>query len=68
MDSTLHFENGLTLAVLDRHDEAMVAFELAIANGFRNYVWLYIHPDVDALRPSAQFQALVSRVLHRSDG
>ncbi|HUF51516.1 MAG TPA: tetratricopeptide repeat protein, partial [Longimicrobiales bacterium] len=67
MDSTLHFENGLTLAVLDRHDEAMVAFELAIANGFRNYVWLYIHPDVDALRPSAQFQALVSRVLHRTD-
>ncbi len=66
-DSTLHFHDGLALAALGRNDEALAAFDRAITGGFRNYVWLYVHPDAHALREQPEFRARLGRLLHRPE-
>jgi tetratricopeptide (TPR) repeat protein len=44
---------------------ALDHLELAIKQGFRNYIWLTIHTDLDNLRGDPRFQALLSRVIKK---
>jgi hypothetical protein len=44
---------------------ALNHLELAIKQGFRNYLWLTIHTDLDNLRGDPRFQALLERVIRK---
>ncbi|NWF85517.1 MAG: hypothetical protein HXY18_17010 [Bryobacteraceae bacterium] len=43
-------------------DEAVGELETAIANGYRNYTWIKIHPDHASLAGHPRFEALLKRV------
>jgi tetratricopeptide (TPR) repeat protein len=65
MDPTQHFGLATFLSAQGRTDEAIDQLELAIQQGFRNYIWLTMHTDLDNLRDRPRFQALLNRVLKR---
>lgn len=49
-------------AVQGRPDQAIDELETAIANGYRNYTWIRIHPDHASLAGHPRFEALMNRV------
>lgn len=49
-------------AVQGKPDEAAGELETAIANGYRNYTWIKIHPDHASLAGHPRFEALLKRV------
>jgi len=65
MDPAQHFGLATFLSARGKTDEAVDQLELAIQKGFRNYIWLTIHTDLDNLRNQPRFQALLNRVLKR---
>ena len=42
----LHLEAAFVLSLLDEKKEAVDQLELAIQNGYTNYIWLKMHPDL----------------------
>ena len=65
MDPDQHFGLATLLSVQGKKDEAIDQLELAIQKGFRNYIWLTIHTDLDNLRAEPRFLALTDRYLKR---
>lgn len=49
-------------AVQGKPDQAVDELETAIANGYRNYTWIKIHPDHASLAGHPRFEALMKRV------
>jgi hypothetical protein len=41
-------------------DEAIGQLRLAIDKGFRNFVWMKIHPDLERLWSDARFEKLIA--------
>ncbi|RMI25494.1 MAG: tetratricopeptide repeat protein, partial [Calditrichaeota bacterium] len=64
-DTTLHFEKARVLAVYGKPQEAIDELEAAVRHGYRNYVWMKIHPDFLSLHREPRFIALVNRLLKR---
>lgn len=57
-----HYNLACALARLHQTDEALYALEQSIDNGCRWIEHLQIDPDLDGLRDSTRFQALLERV------
>jgi tetratricopeptide (TPR) repeat protein len=58
-----HFAFAQISAAMGRTDEALESLELAIKNGFRNYIWMKVHPDMHNLNGHKRFQSMLARVL-----
>lgn len=65
IDSTQHFEFALLLSVQGKVPEALGQLELAVQTGFRNYIWMKIHPDLQNLYGEPRFQDLLRKGLKR---
>jgi len=63
LDSSAHFEIAHLLAVQGKYREAIDQLEMAIRNGFTNYVWIKLHPDLWQLRNEPRYQQLLHRVI-----
>ncbi len=59
----LHLETALVLSLLDEKKEAVDQLELAIQNGYTNYLWLKMHPDLLPLHGYPPFEQLMGRVI-----
>lgn len=66
LDAKLHFEHAGFLALQDRKEEALSQLELAVDRGFRNFVWMKIHVDLESVAAEPRFQALIARGLKQS--
>ncbi|MFQ6617544.1 MAG: hypothetical protein ACE5QV_02540 [Fidelibacterota bacterium] len=66
IDSTQHFGFAQLLSVQGKKQDALDQLELAIQKGFRNYIWIKIHPDMQVLYDEPGFKDLMSRVLKGS--
>lgn len=60
IDSTLYFEHALLLSVLGEKKAALDKLEQAINSGFKNYIWMKIHPNLEPLYEEPRFKALLS--------
>jgi len=65
MDPAQHFGLAAYWSVCGDSSAAMDELDVAIEKGFRNYIWLTIHTDLDNLRGDPRFQALLSRVIRK---
>jgi serine/threonine protein kinase/tetratricopeptide (TPR) repeat protein len=54
-----HFENARLLAIQGRSDEAVDRLTRAVEEGYRNFIWIKIHPDFQGLYDHPRFQALL---------
>ncbi len=59
----LHLEASFVLSLLDEKKEAVDQLELAIQNGFTNYIWLKMHPDLLPLHGYPAFEQLMGKVI-----
>jgi serine/threonine protein kinase/tetratricopeptide (TPR) repeat protein len=59
--SDLQFESARWLAIEGRIDEALERLTRAIDAGYRNFIWIRIHPDFQGLYDDPRFQALLER-------
>ncbi len=57
----MHFEAASLLSLQGRKKEAVDQLELAVQNGYWNFIWIKIHPDFDFLHGDARFEALLKR-------
>jgi serine/threonine protein kinase/tetratricopeptide (TPR) repeat protein len=60
----LHLEAAFVLSLLNERKEAVDQLELAIQNGFTNYIWLKMHPDLLALHGYPAFEQLMGKVIN----
>ena len=65
MDPAQHFGLATYWSVRGDGQAAIDHLESAIQEGFRNYIWLTIHADLDNLRAEPRFQALLNRLIKR---
>jgi tetratricopeptide (TPR) repeat protein len=59
----LHVQAAFVLSLLDEKKEAVDQLELAIQNGYTNYIWLKMHPDLLPLHGYPAFEQLISKVI-----
>ena len=64
-DTTLHFERAQLYAVAGKPREAIAQLQASVRSGFRNYVWMKIHPDFLSLSKEPAFLKLVNTLLKR---
>jgi hypothetical protein len=60
MDSTLYFDFATLLAVQDRKNEALDYLEKALANGYRDIIWIRLNPDIHLLQSEARYHGLIN--------
>jgi len=60
LDPSDHFGYAMMLCLNHQKDEAMAELELAVKSGYKNYVWMKIHPDLQGLYGDPRFEKLVS--------
>ncbi len=65
IDSTIYFEFTQLLAVQDRKNEALDYFEKALENGYRDLVWIKLHPDLQLLFREVRFKDLMNSYFKR---
>jgi tetratricopeptide (TPR) repeat protein len=63
LDTSSHFEFAQLLTIHKKYAEALDQLDLAIHNGFTNYIWIKMHPDLWDLRGEPRFQQLLRRVI-----
>jgi eukaryotic-like serine/threonine-protein kinase len=59
----LHFEHATFLALQGRSAEALDELRAAVDGGFRNFVWMKIHSDLESVNRLPAFQELLARGL-----
>jgi len=59
LDSTIYFEFTQLLAVQDRKSEALDYLEKALENGYRDLVWIKLHPDLQLLHGEVRYKELL---------
>ncbi|MGB9073540.1 MAG: protein kinase [Terriglobales bacterium] len=59
----LHLEAAFVLSLLDEKKEAVDQLELAIQNGYTNYIWLKMNPDLLPLHGYPAFEQLMDKVI-----
>jgi eukaryotic-like serine/threonine-protein kinase len=59
----LHLESAVVLSLLDEKKEAVDQLELAIQNGYTNYIWLKMHPDLLPLHGYPAFEQLIGKMI-----
>ncbi|MBT8204407.1 MAG: tetratricopeptide repeat protein [Eudoraea sp.] len=65
IDSTIYFEYAQLLAVQDRKEEALDYLEKALESGYRDLVWIKLHPDLQVLHTEARFNDLILTFFNR---
>ncbi|MBT8294361.1 MAG: hypothetical protein KJN70_13895, partial [Eudoraea sp.] len=65
LDSTIYFEYAQLLAVQDRKEEALDYLEKALESGYRDLVWLKLHPDLQVLHTETRFKDLMLTFFNR---
>jgi len=55
----IYFEFAQLLAVLDRKSEALDYLEKALENGYKNLVWIKLHPDIQLLHEEVRYKELI---------
>jgi adenylate cyclase len=63
IDPSQHFGYAQLLAAQGNKQEALDRLELAIENGFSNYVWIKVNSDFAGLEEEPRFQALLAKHL-----
>jgi len=63
IDPTQHFGFAMLLSVHGKKQEAIDQLELAIENGYHNYIWIKIHVDFQPLYDEPRFKELIRRSL-----
>lgn len=63
IDPSQHFGLGQLLSVRGKTEEALDQLELSIQKGWRDYIWMKIHPDFQNLYGEQRFQNLIGRAL-----
>ncbi len=61
---TLHFNMALVAGIQDRSGEALRHLREAIRQGYGNYVYIKVNPDVRSLRDREPFRRMVDTLLH----
>jgi len=59
----LHLEAAFVLSLLNEKKEAVEQLELAIQNGYTNYIWLKMNPDLLSLHGYPAFEQLMGKVI-----
>jgi tetratricopeptide (TPR) repeat protein len=59
----LHLEAAFVLSLLDEKKEVVDQLELAIQNGYTNYIWLKMNPDLLPLHGYPAFEQLLGKVI-----
>ena len=59
-----YFDLARVLTLMGRQTDAIAALQHAVDAGFRNYVWVKINDDLEALSGVPQFQELLKRGLN----
>lgn len=57
-----HYNQACVMGRLRRTDEALSSLEQAVKHGWRNLVHLSIDPDLDSIRATARYRAVVQRL------
>jgi len=63
LDPSGHFGNAQLFSVQGKTQEAIDQLELLFEKGYRDYVWIKIHPDFQPLYDEPRFKELIRRVL-----
>jgi tetratricopeptide (TPR) repeat protein/tRNA A-37 threonylcarbamoyl transferase component Bud32 len=59
LDPSQHFEYAVVLSIQRRADESIRQLQVAVEKGFRNFVWMRIHPDLEPLWSDPRFEKLI---------
>ncbi len=59
----LHLEAAFVLSLLDEKKKAVEQLGLAIQDGYTNYIWLKMHPDLLPLHGYPAFEQLMGKVI-----
>ncbi len=59
----LHLEAAFVLSLLDEKKKAVDQLELAIQNGYTNYIWLKMNPDLLPLHGYPAFEQLLGKAI-----
>lgn len=63
LDPGKHFEYALVLSQNQRKQEAIEELKIAIRNGYRHYIFIKIHPDLEFLHGEPQFEDLLAKAI-----
>ena len=63
LDPNLDFEYAGFLSLQGRNAEALEHLQRAVDRGFRNFVWMKIHVDLEPLAAEPRFQSLIANLL-----
>jgi tetratricopeptide (TPR) repeat protein len=66
LDSTLHLDNVAFYTVLGENEEALKQLEKLISQGYKNFVWLKLHPDLHSLYKENKFLNLVNKAIEEN--
>ena len=63
LDPSRHFEYATILSLEQRKREAVEQLQEGIQNGYRNYIWIKIHPDLQPLYGEPRFEKLLAEAI-----
>ena len=65
-NATAHYNLACSLALLKRKADALRILERAITLGYTDYEWMAKDPDLETLKKSAEFRALIAKLKPQS--
>ena len=65
-NATAHYNLACSLALLKRKTDALRILERAITLGYTDYEWMAKDPDLETLKKSAEFRALIAKLKPQS--
>ena len=63
LDPSRHFEYATILSLNQHKREAIEELQTAIQKGYRHYIFIRIHPDLEPLHGEPQFEKLLASVI-----
>jgi eukaryotic-like serine/threonine-protein kinase len=63
LDPSKHFEYATVLSLNQQKQEAIEQLRMAIQAGYRHYIFIKIHPDLQPLQGETQFEKLLADVI-----
>jgi len=63
LDPSRHFEYATVLSLSEHKREAIEELQTAIQKGYRHYIFIKIHPDLEPLHGEPEFERLLASVI-----
>jgi tetratricopeptide (TPR) repeat protein len=63
---TAHYNLACSLALSKRNSDALRALRQAVGLGYRDFEWMYHDPDLEGLKRSPEFDAIVEQLKPQS--